>query len=73
MNSTPSHPSLYWLSFATDTSLLGVAIVEATDAKGAVEEANRRRLNPGGQILIVPVPESWRLQLERNRKARLPQ
>lgn len=47
---------LYWLSFASETAFLGVAIVEAPNLAGAVDEAMRRGLNPGGQALAVEVP-----------------
>lgn len=52
----------YYLSFADHDcpkgeQFLGATIVEAASPKGAVEESHRRKLNPGGEVLIVPLPK----------------
>jgi hypothetical protein len=49
--------ALWWLSFSSETRNLGVAIVEANSFESAIDEAHRRKLNPGGEVLGVEVPE----------------
>jgi hypothetical protein len=49
--------TLWYISFATDKRHLGSTVVEAANAKGAIEEATRRKLNPGGEAMIVEVPK----------------
>lgn len=46
----------WYLSFAED-GFKGACIVEAEDFLAAVEEAHRRKINPGGQVFGQPVPE----------------
>lgn len=45
----------FYLSFATDTTFLGACVIKASDVLGAVEKATRLELNPGGEIMILPV------------------
>jgi hypothetical protein len=40
----------WWLSFADEDGFRGVAIVQARGVIGAVEEALRRNINPGGDV-----------------------
>jgi hypothetical protein len=49
----------WWLSFAVEAGFLGVAIVSADDEMGAIEEATRRGINPGGQVKLTSVPASY--------------
>jgi hypothetical protein len=51
---------LYWLSFASETECLGVCLVEAESLDGALAEATRRGLNPGGEGVVSEVPEGHR-------------
>jgi hypothetical protein len=47
---------LYWISFCGDSGFLGVAIVEGRSMIGAVEESNRRGINPGGEVAVFEIP-----------------
>ena len=44
---------LYWLSFADDDRLLGVAFVEGMTAIDAVREAHSLGCNPGGEVMML--------------------
>lgn len=44
---------LWYLSFADPSGWLGGCIVEATDEMSAVQEAHRRKINPGGDVLCL--------------------
>jgi hypothetical protein len=49
----------FYISFAKakkDGGHLGSTVVEASDPDGALAEATRRGLNPGGEAQIIPVP-----------------
>ena len=51
----------WWLSFVDPERpegkrFLGGTIVAARDEKGAIEEAWRRGVNPGGEVMIVAIP-----------------
>lgn len=49
----------FYISFARAKSqggFLGGTVIEADSVSGALAEANRRGLNPGGEAQIVPVP-----------------
>lgn len=49
--------SLFYISFANRSKgFLGGTVVQAQDAAGALEEATRRNINPGGEAQIVEVP-----------------
>jgi hypothetical protein len=53
--------SLFYISFArakAEGGFLGGTVVEADDAPGALAEATRRGLNPGGEAQIVRVPDA---------------
>jgi len=47
----------FYISFATDEGFLGATVVRATDADGALSVASEKGLNPGGEAMIVEVPE----------------
>lgn len=63
--------ALFWLSFADDDGLLGVALVEGTSELEAVRAAHTRGCNPGGEVMMVEfpvelatrVPDDWRDRL----------
>lgn len=51
--------SWFYISFALPKNKgghLGSTVVEATSPAGALIEASRRGLNPGGEAQIIPVP-----------------
>jgi hypothetical protein len=48
--------ALWYLSFAAGGRCLGITVVAADDAKGAVKASWRLGLNPGGEIMIIRVP-----------------
>ena len=51
--------SWFYISFArakAQGGFLGGTVVQASDPTGAIAEATRRGLNPGGEAQIVPVP-----------------
>lgn len=51
--------SWFYISFArakAQGGFLGGTVVQADDAAGAIVEATRRGLNPGGEAQIIPVP-----------------
>lgn len=45
----------YWCSFADDDGFRGVAIVRASGVLSASQEARRRGINPGGEVLAFPL------------------
>ncbi len=47
----------WYLSFADDTAFRGGVVVRGTDVESATKEAHRLKINPGGQVLGVPIPE----------------
>jgi hypothetical protein len=52
--------SWFYISFArakSEGGFLGGTVVQADDAPGALAEATRRGLNPGGEAQIIPVPD----------------
>jgi hypothetical protein len=49
--------TIWYLSFATTERFLGAAVIEAHEMLDAVAEAHRLGINPGGEVLGVPVPE----------------
>lgn len=60
----------WWLSFASTTENLGVAVVEGRDMIDAVRRAHQLRINPGGQVAgwpagadFGPPAEHWRNRL----------
>lgn len=48
--------NLYYISFATDACFLGATVVMAKDKTGALSEANRLGINPGGEAAILDMP-----------------
>lgn len=48
--------SLFYLSFASERAFLGATVVESATSSGALAEATRRGLNPGGEVAILMVP-----------------
>ena len=53
--------ALYWLSFCDPEkpeghAFLGVVIVQAIDFESAVQEAWVRGINPGGEVMGMPIP-----------------
>ena len=49
---------LWYLSFAGDEGWRGAAVVEAVSNKGAIREAWRRGVNPGGSVMLLgPLPK----------------
>jgi hypothetical protein len=80
--------SWFWLSFCDPklpkgSQFLGACIVEGDDTPQAVENARKRGLNPGGEVVSVSadpatiaiMPEKWKNRLltreERRHPARL--
>lgn len=48
----------YWyLSFATDEDFLGACVIEARSFMHAVLESHRLKINPGGEVKGVAIPE----------------
>jgi len=47
---------LWYISFAGDEGFRGATVVAAHSAEGALAEATRRNLNPGGEAKMLPVP-----------------
>lgn len=47
----------YWLSFSDDgpAGFLGAAVVRGRDIISAVREARRLGINPGGEVLALPM------------------
>lgn len=68
----------WWISFADGpppNGFLGVAMVEAKDFERAIEEAWRRGINPGGEVLASSLvgapPEHLRNRLLGREEAEL--
>jgi len=57
---------LYWISFATVKNFLGAVIIEADGALEAVKLAAARGLNPGGEALILDIPEKHHSHARRH-------
>jgi hypothetical protein len=53
----------YYLSFAGAT-FHGAAVVKANGAASALLRANSLGINPGGEVLCVPIPENKVLDLK---------
>jgi hypothetical protein len=57
---------LWWLSFVDNnlpkgTQFLGVVIVNAIDFLGAVSKAHHLNINPGGEVVGVPIPMKMKI------------
>lgn len=50
------HNGLWWLSFADDDGFRGAALVFADSLVNAIREAHVLRINPGGEVMGIPVP-----------------
>lgn len=48
----------WYLSFATNRDFLGGCVVKAADPAAAIERANDLGINPGGQVLGIPMGKS---------------
>ena len=46
----------FYLSFANDDAFLGACLVRGRSIEEAVREADRLKINPGGEALGGPVP-----------------
>jgi hypothetical protein len=58
----------WWLSFADPdkpkgSQFLGLVIIEADDPEGAIQEAHRKRINPGGEVAMTRVPDDFALDM----------
>ena len=47
----------FWISFAGDTGNLGCCIVDADDQAGAIAEAIRLKIHPGGEAMLFALPD----------------
>lgn len=47
---------LYWLSFASDKGNLGICIISGSSLKDAIKQSSLNGLNPGGEVLGIPIP-----------------
>jgi len=54
---TKGTKDIYYLSFAGDEGFRGVCLVRAKDSIDAVRVAHRLGINPGGQVMMVLVPQ----------------
>lgn len=55
---------LYWISFIDEEkpkgqAFIGVAIVRAPSIDDAIKESHRLGVNPGGQAMVIRVPELY--------------
>jgi hypothetical protein len=48
----------FYISFADRKGFRGGTVVQAKDAPGALAEATKRGLNPGGEAQIIRVPNA---------------
>jgi hypothetical protein len=55
---------LWYVSFANDEGFLGGVFTEAGTSEGAYFKVTLKKLNPGGEVLIIPVQaeEAWRIE-----------
>lgn len=52
-------PKTWWyLSFVKDGAFAGGCVVEAVDMGEAVKRAWTLKINPGGEVMGIPVPEA---------------
>jgi hypothetical protein len=47
----------FYLSFASATDFIGACVVEAADERDAVTVSHVRRINPGGEVMILRSPD----------------
>lgn len=55
---------LWWLSFSGPEGWRGGCFVLAEDELGAIVESHRLKINPHGEVLIVPAPDGCALPPE---------
>lgn len=60
----------WYLSFA-DGKFLGAVIIRGADLEHAIKEAWRLKLNPGGEVLGMPILEAGGLVPEEKYRLRL--
>ena len=53
--------TIFWLSFCSEKSdekeaFLGACYIEAKNDLDAVRKTHELKINPGGQVLIMPIP-----------------
>lgn len=48
-------PPRYFLSFASDEGFLGAVAVEADSLDEALARVNALNINPGGEVLVLPI------------------
>jgi hypothetical protein len=61
-----SETLLVWLSFSADDGFRGACVVEGFDTRSAIEEAHRLGINPGGEVMALPVPPGCESRLPLN-------
>jgi hypothetical protein len=73
MRSQEGTQSLGWwfLGFSDKEKLLGGCFVEARGHRTALDESHRRKINPGGQVLHVPIPPEIIETIPKNARNRL--
>lgn len=49
--------NIYWISFVGPSGALGVVITDSTSPLEALDRATRLGQNPGGEAMIVTVPD----------------
>lgn len=55
---------MYYLSFATPDRSLGATVVAADDEYEAIQKSHRLKINPGGEVLIIELPEELETEPE---------
>jgi hypothetical protein len=58
----------YYLSFAGEEGFRGACIVEARGMLGAVSRCNVLGINPGGEVMGMPVPDGQLASLTEDAK-----
>ena len=50
----------WYLSFVGEKGFLGACVVEGESEEEALLLSHRLKINPGGEVLLIPVPEKAR-------------
>lgn len=58
MNVVSDEEKTFWLSFSGDGINLGCCIVDASDKTLAVIKAHNLGINPGGEVMIIEMPDT---------------
>lgn len=58
---------LWYLSFVGDKGFLGGCVVKATTIEEAIRRSWRLKINPGGEVMCIPVPAGREDMLPLNR------